>query len=130
MTDPAAIVRRAFPNWRHDPYQRVAVNALLRVLFAGENTERALTDVDTCIAFFLEDPPLSLAFQSPRLKIEALATRLDVLAGELRKAARQLQGLEPYIDQFNDSISAEGVHDGIRRSDHRETDTPTAECPF
>ena len=106
MTDPAAIVRRAFPAWRRDPYQRVAVNALLRILFAGENAERALADVETCIAFFLEDPPLSLAFCSPRLRVEALAKRFDVLAGELRKAANQLQTLEPYVDQFNhDSLS-------------------------
>lgn len=115
MSDPAAIIRSAFPRWRADPYQRTAVDALLRILFAGEAVTHQLSTVETCLVAFLDDPPLSLAFRSPARQAETLARQLDALAHELRKGSKQLRELEPYVDQFVSNTAGEASqHGGLR----------------
>lgn len=115
MTDAAKIVRAAFPHWKSDPYQKAAADVLLRILFAGENAQRELDVVETCLVAFIEDPPFSLSFDSPARQAEHLARRLEQLARALRKGAQIARELQPYIDQFNDSPSGDGgSHGGLR----------------
>lgn len=118
MSDPAQFIRAQFPGHRSDPYQKAAVDALLKIIFAGENTEAALKDLVTAVSFFIEDPPLSLAFNTPARHAEQLAQKLVALAAELRKGAHTLKDLAAYADQFgnrNAPYEPEQQHVGIRR---------------
>lgn len=115
MSDPAQFIRAQFPGHRSDPYQKAAVDALLRIVFAGENVENELANVETVIAFFLDDPPISLSFGAPSSQCRRLARKLEVLAHQLRKGADTLSGLAAYADQFNArNTHEEGASHAVR----------------
>jgi len=94
------LVYQAFPRWRDDPYQNEAVHAMLRLLHAADAVRTKLRALDEAMAFFLADPPLSLTFHAPARGAESCAVSLVALANEIRKAVKDLQGLEPYAVQF------------------------------
>lgn len=119
VTDVATIVRNRFPAWRRDPYQKAAVDALLRILFAGEAVQTKLGRLEEAIACFLEDPPSSLAFDAPARQCERLAASLQHLARSMLRNARALRDLRAYADQFDDSHSDTGekVDARVRQQD-------------
>lgn len=119
MTDPAAIVRRAFPAWQRDPYHHTAVDAILRILFAGEAVQANLGRLEEAIAYFLEDPPSSLAFDTPARQCERLAASLHRLARSMLQNAQRLRDLRAYTDQFDshDSMTREEVDARVRQQD-------------
>lgn len=116
--DPASIVRETFPNWRRDPYQKAAVDVLLRTLFAGETVSKRLDELENAIALLLEDAPTSLLYNAPRVQVSRLATSLERLAKDLRKLEPKLSDLEAWVDQFSTrhstdlNLDAVGVTDG------------------
>ncbi len=115
LTDIAKTIRARFPRWRRDPYQKAAVDAALRVIFAAENAQRELGTLEEILVFFLSDVPLSLLFGQPHAQADTLARKLEVLASELRKGSKVFKDLEPYVDQFiTDHNGPEESHGGVR----------------
>lgn len=105
MTDPARLVRSHFPNWRRDPYQKAACDAILRILFAGEAVQTNLGQLEEAIAYFLDDAPSSLAFDAPARQCERIAASLQHLARSMLRNAQRLRSLRAYTDMFDDSLS-------------------------
>ena len=100
MSDPAVTIRKRFPRWRTDPYQKEAVDSLLRVVFAAEAVDRQLGVVAESVAYFLSDPPASLSFGAPARQVKNAAKRLRSLADQLERAVKKLDDLGAYVSQF------------------------------
>lgn len=61
------------------------------------------------MAFFIDDPPLSLQYKSPATQARRVADRLQALASEVRKSVAEIEGLEPYAAQFAGEEGRTGV---------------------
>lgn len=104
MTDPRAqafqdVVRR-FPKADRDPYQRAARDAIIKIMHAGQNADDALKVLGAAVRAFLADPPLSLAYNTPRREAENAAKQLAACLRELNQGAKVLAGLRSYVEQF------------------------------
>jgi hypothetical protein len=120
------LILSAFPDVT-DSRQKVARVALLRLLHAAENASMQLQDVGEWIADLLDDPLAGLTAGVLADNAAQAAKRLEVLASELRKSAKDLSRLRSFYI-VPGRRNADGG-DGDLRLENRKSGSEADESP-